>query len=117
MFRELAIKVRLLRTYGKKTWDIFGSLSELCTFPPRLFATEELLLAADTKSELANSFPSLEDPASNNWDDMKYVIDGGMLIAHTPDYLESWIFIHRYLCELCFFSVEISAMHSCVRRL
>ena len=80
MFRELAIKVRLLRTYGKKTWDIFGSLSELCTFPPRLFATEELLLAADTKSELAKSFPSLEDPASNNRDDIKYVIDGGMLI-------------------------------------
>ena len=31
---------------------------ELCTFPPRLFATEELLLAADTKSELAKSIPS-----------------------------------------------------------
>ena len=53
---------------------------ELCTFPPRLFATEELLLAADTKSELAKSFPSLENPASSNRDDMKYVIDGGMLI-------------------------------------
>ena len=53
---------------------------ELCTFPPRLFATEELLLAADTKSELAKSFPSLEDPASSNRDDMKYVIDRGMLI-------------------------------------
>ena len=46
---------------------------ELCTFPPRL-------LAADTKSELAKSIPSLEDPASSNRDDMKYVIDGGMLI-------------------------------------
>ena len=46
---------------------------ELCTFPPRLFATEELLLAADTKSELAKSFPTLEDPASSNRDDMKYV--------------------------------------------
>ena len=53
---------------------------ELCTFHPRLFATEELLLAADTKSELAKSFPSLEDPASSNRDDTKYVIDGGMLI-------------------------------------
>ena len=53
---------------------------ELCTFPPRLFATEELLLAADTKSELAKSFPSLEDPASSNRDDMKYVINRGMLI-------------------------------------
>ena len=53
---------------------------ELCTFPPRLFATEELLLAADTKSELAKSIPSLEDPASSNRDDMKYVIYGGMLI-------------------------------------
>ena len=51
---------------------------ELCTFPLRLFATEELLLAADTKSELAKSIPSLEDPASSNRDDMKYVIDGGM---------------------------------------
>ena len=53
---------------------------EMCTFPPQLFATEELLLAADTTSELAKSFPSLEDPASCNRDDMKYVIDGGMLI-------------------------------------
>ena len=33
------------------------------------------LLAADTKSELAKSFSSLEDPASSNRDDMKYVID------------------------------------------
>ena len=46
---------------------------ELCTFPI-------LLLAADTMSELAKSFPSLEDPASSNRDDMQYVIDGGMLI-------------------------------------
>ena len=53
---------------------------KLCTFPPRLFATEELLLAAETKSELAKSIPSLEDPASSNRDDMKYVIDGGMLM-------------------------------------
>ena len=52
----------------------------LCTFPLRLFATEELILAADTKSELAKSFPTLEYPASSNRDDMKYVIDGGMLI-------------------------------------
>ena len=29
---------------------------------------------------LSLSFPSLEDPASSNRDDMKYVIDGGMLI-------------------------------------
>ena len=72
---------------------------ELCTFPPRLFATEELLLAADTKSELAASSMLLTEN------------------AHTPDYLESWIFIHKYLCELCFFSVEISAMYSCVRQL
>ena len=53
---------------------------ELCSFPPQLFATEELLLAADTTSELAKRFPSLEDPASSNRDDMKFVIDGGMLI-------------------------------------
>ena len=33
---------------------------ELCTFPPRLFATEELLLAADTKCELAKG-PSTKD--------------------------------------------------------
>ena len=60
---------------------VFSRFShELCTFPPRRFATEELLLAADTKSELSKSFPSLEDPASSNRDDMKYVIDGGMLI-------------------------------------
>ena len=52
----------------------------VCTFPPRLFATEELLLAAETKSELAKSIPSLEDPGNSNRDDMKYVIDGGMLI-------------------------------------
>ena len=42
---------------------------------PRIVYLSPRLFATDTKSELAKSFPSLEDPASSNRDDMKYVID------------------------------------------
>ena len=76
---------------------------ELCTFPPRLFATEELLLAADTKSELAKSIPSLEDPASSNRDDMKYVIDGGMLI-HRITWKVGYSFTDIYASYVSFLS-------------
>ena len=85
---------------------------KLCTFPPQLFATEELLLAADTKSELAKSFPSIEDPASSNRDDIKYVIDGGMLIhritwkvgSSFTDICASYVsFLSKYLqCTVVF---------------
>ena len=82
---------------------------ELCTFPPRLFATEELLLSADTKSELAKSIPSLEDPASSIRDDMKYVIDGGMLIhritwkvdLHSQIFVRAMFLFCRNICNVC----------------
>ena len=77
LFQRLLSSI-ILRREDIEVGTVFNH--ELRTFPPRLFATEELLLAADTKSELAKSFPSLEDPASSNRDDMKYVIYGGMLI-------------------------------------
>ena len=77
LFQRLLSSI-ILRREDIEVGTVFSH--ELCTFPPRLFATEELLLAADAKSELAKSFPSLEDPASSNRHDMKYFIDGGMLI-------------------------------------
>ena len=62
------------RRYCVQPRIVYLSSTTICNM------TEELLLAADTKSELAKSIPSLEYPASSNRDDMKYVIDGGMLI-------------------------------------
>ena len=55
---------------------------ELCTFPPRLFSAEDLLLAAESKSQFTKSFPS--EIESCDMGDMKYVIDGGMLLHRIP---------------------------------
>ena len=110
----------LNRTIGKRSGLIpnacsCSATSVLCSATNCVPFLHDYLQQKNFYSQLTLSlswlrvFPSSEDPASSNRDDMKYVIDGGMLIH--------WIFIHRYLCELCFFSVEISAMHSCVRLL
>ena len=53
LFQRLLSSI-ILRREDIEVGTVFSH--ELCTFPPRLFATEELLLAADTKSELAKSF-------------------------------------------------------------
>ena len=80
LFQRLLSSIILRRT----EIDIEAVFShELCTFPPRLFAAEELLLSAETKSQLTKTFPAIERLEETNMT-MKFVVDGGMLIHRIP---------------------------------
>ena len=58
---------------------------ELCTIPPRLFSAEDLLLAAEFKSQFIKNFPSIgEIESCEMGPNMNYVIDGGMLLHRIP---------------------------------
>ena len=57
---------------------------ELCTYPPRLFQSETFLLPADNKSNFTNSVKAVDDNSLQSWEEMKYVIDGGMLVQRVP---------------------------------
>ena len=58
---------------------------ELCSFPPALFESKDMLLEAD-KPNLANAIwsavPSVAYPDLN--DSLKYVLDGGTLVQCIP---------------------------------
>ncbi len=63
--------------------DIFRY--ELCAFPPRLFASEHMMLGADNKSQFLKNIQSLNAVESTDKPgQMYYVIDSGMLVQRIP---------------------------------
>ena len=81
MFQRL-LTATIIRRDGIDIADVFRH--ELSVFPPRLFASDTMMLNSDNKSQLLTTIKAVEDETTTNEENMNYVVDGGMLVQRIP---------------------------------